>query len=112
MRYISILLCVLLTGCTIPAPQVDPESLIAIEAALADISVDDTILSEDQPPKREEAKPKLNPGVPSITLDQPAEPVSETSSSPYVLRGKRRGFFSKRNKHLPQPSYNLPPPLR
>ena len=113
MRYISILLCVLSPGCVVFTSPADPAAIIAIEAALANPSIDDTI-SREHSLERGKAK-RLTPGVPSISLDHPAEPVpDETSSSPYILREGRRGFFSKDHKHKskPVPHNTFPPPLR
>ena len=97
-----------------PTSQADPAAIIAIEAAFADLPINDTIPSEHHPLERGKAK-RLVPDAPSISLDHPAEPVpDETSSFPYVLRGERRGFFSKKHKKKPRPlpSNNFPPPLR
>ena len=97
-----------------PISQADPAAIIAIEAALADLPINDTIPSEHHPLEWGKAK-RLTPNDAPSSLDHPAEPVpDETSSFPYVLRGERRGFFSKKHKKKPRPlpSNNFPPPLR
>ena len=94
MKHIYFLLCVVLAGCTGVPASVDPAAIIAIESALADLPINDTIPSVHQDRERGKAK-RLTPGVPSISLDHPAEPVPDASSSSHILRRRRRGFFNR-----------------
>lgn len=92
MKHIYLLLCVVLTGCMGGITSVDPTAIIAIESALADLPINDTIPSVHQ--DREWGKAKLShPDVVPSTLGHPAEPVPDASSSSHILRRRRRGFF-------------------
>jgi len=92
MRHIYLLLCVVLIGCTGVTASVDPAAIIAIESALADIPINDTISNIHQ--DREWGKATLShPDVVPSTLGHPAEPVPDASSSSHILRRRRRGFF-------------------
>ena len=97
MKHIYLLLCVVLAGCTGVQASVSPAAIIAIESALADLPIDDTIPDVHRSLERGKATLSHPDDAPS-SLGNPAEPVPDTSSSPHILRRRRRGFFSSQDR--------------